>query len=144
MAWFEQLTNCHELGRRTTTYRLPRPYPAARSRGGESGYGFIGRSSRGLASLTLSARPSSSLPLRSAIALAASASEPISTKANPLDLFVTLSMMSWQLVTLPDCLNSSRIWLSVVFGDRLPTYSFVAMPVSSSNLRTAYNGVFTP
>ena len=36
-------------------------------------------------------------------------------------------MMSWQLTTLPDCLNRSRIWTSVVLGDRLPTYSFVAI-----------------
>jgi hypothetical protein len=38
-----------------------------------------------------------------------------------------LSIMSWQLTTLPACLNSSRTWPSVVLCDRLPTYSFVAI-----------------
>src|SRR5476651_2665748 len=78
------------------------------------------------------------------MALVASASEPISTKANPLDLPVALSMMRTQLTTLPDCLNKSETWLSVVLGDRFPTYSFVAIAAMLGNPSPARHGVFTP
>ena len=60
-----------------------------------------GRSSRGRASFTVNARPSTVLPLNSLTAFVASSSEDIVTKAKPRDLPVNLSWISMTSCTVP-------------------------------------------
>src|SRR5215217_2703496 len=83
------------------------------------------RFSRGLASLTLSARPPTSLPLNCSIAAFASSSVDISTKAKPLERPVSRSSITLADETVPAWANNVwRSWL-VVWKARFPTYSFV-------------------
>src|SRR5262249_53741988 len=66
--------------------------------------------SRGLASLTVSVRPSSCAPFIAAMAW--SAPSDISTNANPRGRPVSRSMMTCTLVTVPNWENASRSWSS--------------------------------
>src|ERR1041384_2064346 len=83
-----------------------------------------GRSSRGLARFTVSARPPSSLPFRAAMAFWASSGEPIVTKANPRGRPVARSIMRLVSTTLPWAANASCRSFSVVLKERFPTNNF--------------------
>src|SRR3990167_9144021 len=72
------------------------------------------RCSIGRASLTVSERPPKSLPFHISIAFCASSSEVISTKPNPLERPLILSMMITALSTAPACEKASLSSASVV------------------------------
>jgi hypothetical protein len=67
------------------------------------------------------------VPFMVEIALAASSSDAISTKPNPLDLPVAWSTISVTDRTSPIFENASRKSSSWVLYDKFPTYSFFAM-----------------
>src|SRR5712671_4438318 len=79
------------------------------------------RSVFGRASLTVNARPLSSLPLNPSIARCASASTFISTKANPLCCPVSRSVAIVTRPTVPNSSNIARIAPSDALKLRLPT-----------------------
>src|SRR6266704_3675088 len=86
-----------------------------------------GRSSRARASLTVSVRPPTSLPLSAVIAALASALSPMVTNAKPRDLPVMRSIISATSLTLPCCSKRSCRSFSVVSKERFPTYSFIVI-----------------
>src|SRR2546428_295512 len=61
------------------------------------------------------------------MAFCASAFDPISTNANPLERPVSRSMITVTDSTAPDCSNRVRRSSSVVAYDRFPTYSLFSM-----------------
>src|SRR5262249_60034819 len=83
------------------------------------------RSSRGLASLTVRARPPIWWPFSAAIAAFASASDPISTKPKPLLRPVSRSMITSELLTAPCAANSAFNSSLVPEYRRSPTYHVV-------------------
>ncbi len=84
------------------------------------------RSACGLASLTVRARPCRSYPLKRSLAACASRSFAISTKPNPRDCPVNLSVMTCAEATVPAWLNNSSRSSLVALKERLPTNNFVA------------------
>src|ERR1700760_851767 len=78
----------------------------------------------GLAFETEIVRPSALDPSRSFIAFSA-ASSAISTKANPLDLPVSLSNMTFADVTSPNLPNIDFNCSSVTWKPRFDTYKFI-------------------
>src|SRR6185503_14324305 len=81
-----------------------------------------GRSSRGLASLTVRRRPWYSAPFIAA--MASSAPLDISTNPNPRLRPVSRSEITCALVTVPYCPNSCSNSACVVVNGRFPTYRF--------------------
>src|SRR6266545_8221324 len=90
------------------------------------------RGSCGLASFTVRARPCMSAPLKRSIAVAMSCALAISTKPNPRDRPVILSMITVAEVTAPTWPNRASRSALVVENERLPTNNFVA----TKNLQT--------
>jgi len=86
-----------------------------------------------LASLTRSARPCSSLPLRARQALSASLASLISTNAKPFERPVSLSRTILTRSTLPCASNNARSCGSVVLCGKLPTYRFFTIWFLLSN-----------
>src|SRR5215813_1998203 len=81
-------------------------------------------SSRAFAILTFNARPLNSRPSNCLIAFCASESELISTKPNPRDWPLNLSVMTDADSHMPASANSACRSFSVTSNPRLPTYSF--------------------
>src|SRR5574341_1608980 len=79
------------------------------------------RFSRGLASLTFSARPPTSLPLNCSIAAVASSGVDISTKAKPRERPVMRSSTTLADSTVPACANKVCSSSLVVWNARFPT-----------------------
>src|SRR5216683_3907942 len=93
------------------------------------------RGSRGLASLTVRARPSSSLPLSPWMAALAAALSGISTKPKPLERPVSRSVMTLILSTTPYGSKSWRRLSSVALNARLPTKIFTYNPLHREKQR---------
>jgi hypothetical protein len=85
------------------------------------------RRGRSSAVLTRSLRPSTSWPSKRLIASAASASLENSTKANPRERPVSLSVPMWTFLTCPAPARASESCCSVVRKLRLPTKTLVEM-----------------
>lgn len=94
------------------------------------------RGARGLASLTVSGRPSTSAPFMPAIAACASLSLLISTKPKPRERPVSRSMMTCAESTDPNALNAVWRLSFVVLKDRLPTKIFNVLSSNNSYLRS--------
>lgn len=105
----------------------PRPPPPDAERPPPNGERRpLDRSACGLASLTVRARPCRSYPLKRSMAACASRLSAISTKPNPRDRPVNLSVMTFAEATVPTWLNNCSRSSLVALKERLPTNNFVA------------------
>src|SRR5262245_272909 len=87
----------------------------------------LSRLAIGLASLTVSVRPSSCVPFKATIAFCASLPEPISTKPKPRDWPVNLSEITLADSTVPCVWNISCSCPSVTEKGKPPTYTLLFM-----------------
>src|SRR5260221_237790 len=82
---------------------------------------------RGLAMLTVRARPPMSLPFKPSIAFWASSAEAMVTKPKPRGRLVMRSIIRLVSVTVPNCANASWRSFSVVLKERFPTNNLLLM-----------------
>src|SRR5262249_40104738 len=87
----------------------------------------LSRLAIGLASFTVSVRPSNCVPFKASMAFCASLPEPISTKPKPRDWPVNLSEITLADSTVPCALNMSCSCPSVTEKGKPPTYTLLFM-----------------